>query len=236
MSSQQKSGSAGVSLSEEAIAHYLQMHPDFFERHGALLSNMRLAQVGNGPAVSLIERQVAVLRTRNAKLERKLQELVSVVASNGALSEKIHGLAEKLLATSTADDAVAVLGQSLREDFGAEFSVLLLFDDALPARALAPVDWVRHIDGAGEHSEFVALLGGPAPRCGRLTEAQRHFVFGPDDGQRVASATLTPLGDPAIGVLGIGSTNPDRFLPTMSVDFLSRVGGLLAQAIRHRIR
>lgn len=235
MSSQQKSGSQGASLSEEAIAAYLQMHPDFFERHGSLLSNMRLAHLGNGGAVSLIERQVAVLRTRNSKLERKLQELVSIVASNGALSEKIHRLAEKLLATSSADEAVAVLGQSLRDDFGAEFSVLLLFEDAISREQLTPVDWVRLID-RGDHSEFVSLLGNASPRCGRLTEAQRVFVFGPQDGERVASATLTPLGDPAVGLLGIGSTNPDRFLPTMSVDFLSRVGGLLAQAIRHRVR
>ncbi|MEO0972731.1 MAG: DUF484 family protein [Pseudomonadota bacterium] len=236
MSSQQKTGIAAQGLSEDAIAQYLQMHPDFFERHSSLLSTLRLADPESGPAVSLIERQVAVLRARNGKLERKLQELVTIVGSNTALAEKIHGLGEKLLATATANEAVTVLGKSLREDFSAEFVVLLIFDDAVATDTPAESDWVRRIDRREEGGEFHSLLGGATARCGRLTEAQRDFIFGSEDGQRVASATLTPLGNPAIGMLGIGSVNPDRFLPTMSVDFLSRVGGLVAQAIRHRSR
>ncbi|MEM9384039.1 MAG: DUF484 family protein [Pseudomonadota bacterium] len=236
MSSQQKTGISGQDLSEEAIAHYLQMHPDFFERHGPLLSALRLSDPSSGPAVSLIERQVAILRARNVKLERKLQELVSIVGSNTALAEKIHGLAEKLLATRSADEAVAELERSLNEDFSAEFSVLLMFEDALEAGTPAESAWVRHIDRRDENGDFVSLLNSETPRCGRLTEAQRTFIFGEEDGKRVASATLTPLGDPAIGMLAIGSINPDRFLPTMSVDFLNRVGGLVAQAIRQRER
>ena len=236
MSSQQKTGASGQGLSEEAIAQYLQMHPDFFERHSTLLGALRLTDPGSGPAVSLIERQVAILRARNVKLERKLQELVTIVGSNTALAEKIHGLAEKLLATSGADQAVSVLERSLSEDFSAEFAVLLMFEDALEGGTPTASGWVRHINRLDESGDFVSLLGSEAPRCGRLTEAQRVFIFGEDDGMRVASATLTPLGDPAIGMLAIGSVNPDRFLPTMSVDFLSRVGGLVAHAIRHRQR
>ncbi|MEO0423105.1 MAG: DUF484 family protein [Pseudomonadota bacterium] len=236
MSSQQKTGTASQDPSEEAIAQYLQMHPDFFERHSTLLGALRLSDPGSGPAVSLIERQVAILRARNVKLERKLQELVSIVGSNTALAEKIHGLAEKLLATGSADEAVAVLERSLGEDFSAEFSVLLMFDDALEEGIPAEGGWVRHIDRRDESGDFVSLLTSETPRCGRLTEAQRTFIFGEETGQRVASATVTPLGDPAIGMLAIGSVNPDRFLPTMSVDFLNRVGGLVAQAIRQRGR
>lgn len=236
MSSQQKTGASGQVLSEEAIAQYLQMHPDFFERHSTLLGTLRLTDPASGPAVSLIERQVTILRARNVKLERKLQELVTIVGSNTALAEKIHGLAEKLLATRSADEAVSVLERSLKGDFSAEFAVLLMFEDALEQGAPGAGGWVRHIDRREESGEFASLLGTEASRCGRLTEAQRVFIFGEEVGQRVASATLTPLGDPAIGMLAIGSVNPDRFLPTMSVDFLSRVGGLVAHAIRHRER
>ena len=234
MSTQQKPGLEGGGLTEESIAQYLQMHPDFFDRHPSLLASLRLAHT-SGPAVSLIERQVAILRTRNAKLERKLQELVTIANSNDALSEKIHRLARGFLDTRTADEVIAVLRTALATDFGAEFAVLLVFQDSVAGSAVATNNWVRLVDRREEGaSAFGSLLVDESPRCGRLTEAQRQFVFGADDGARVASAALTPLGNPAIGMLGIGSSDPDRFLPTMSVDFLSRVGDLISHAVRSR--
>lgn len=234
MTTQQKSDVPPETVSEEALAQYLQMHPDFFERHPSLLATLRLGH-SSGPAVSLIERQVAILRTRNAKLERKLQELVTIANSNDVLSEKIHRLARGFLDANSADEVIAVLRKALSNDFGAEFAVLLLFDDISEATDLGDNDWVRSInrreDGTGG---FGSMLGDESPRCGRLTEAQRDFVFGAQDGERVASAALTPLGSPAIGMLGIGSSDADRFLPTMSVDFLSRVGDLISHAVRAR--
>jgi uncharacterized protein YigA (DUF484 family) len=234
MTTQQKSGVPPETISEEAIAHYLQMHPDFFERHPSLLATLKLGH-SSGPAVSLIERQVAILRTRHAKLERKLQELVTIANSNDVLSEKIHRLASGFLDATTADEVVAALRKALSSDFGAEFAVLLLFDDAAETAELNGNDWVRRVNRRDESAGgFGSLLGDESPRCGRLTEAQRDFVFGSEDGQRVASAALTPLGSPAIGMLGIGSSDADRFLPTMSVDFLSRVGDLISHAVRSR--
>jgi uncharacterized protein YigA (DUF484 family) len=235
MSTQQKTG-LPEAISEQAIAQYLQMHPDFFDRHPSLLTTLRLSH-GSGPAVSLIERQVAVLRTRNAKLERQLHEFDTVASLNHTLSEKSHRLAGRFLDAQSPDDVVAALRASLAEDFQAEFAVLLVFSDTDAGKALAGNSWVRQTDRHAAGAEaFATLLVDASPRCGRLTEAQRDFIFGAEDGSQVASAALTPLGKPAVGMLGIGSSDPDRFLPTMSMDFLSRVGELIAHAVRSRVR
>ena len=77
--SQQKSEAAlRESISEEAIAAYLLSHPDFFERHSSLLLKLRLPHQTSGLTVSLVERQVSVLRQRNSQLERQLQDLIAV--------------------------------------------------------------------------------------------------------------------------------------------------------------
>ena len=234
MSTQQKRG-LPEALPEEAIAQYLQMHPDFFERHPSLLASMRLTHT-SGQAVSLIERQVSILRARNQKLERKLQELVAIANSNDLLAEKIHRLAGGFLDARDASEVIAVLRNALSTDFGAEFAVLLLFEDASADTAPPAGDWVRGVERPALEGRFGSLLRDESPRCGRLTEAQRDFVFGHGVGERVASAALTPLGSPAIGLLGIGSSDPDRFQPTMSVEFLSRVGDLISHAVRARGR
>ena len=73
-------------LTEDSIADYLQSNPDFFERHQTLLGNLKLPHSTSGAAVSLVERQVSVLRQQNVALERRLRDLVDVARSNDQLA------------------------------------------------------------------------------------------------------------------------------------------------------
>ena len=52
------------SIDERGVADYLLAHNDFFERHGDLLTKLKLRHSA-GDAVSLIERQVELLRNQN---------------------------------------------------------------------------------------------------------------------------------------------------------------------------
>jgi len=73
-------------LNDSNVADYLQNFPDFFERNSQLLTKLRLPHVRDVAAtVSLVERQVEVLRERNQSLERKLKELVDVARANDVL-------------------------------------------------------------------------------------------------------------------------------------------------------
>jgi len=50
-----------AALTDEAVAEWLRANPDFFRRNNELLSTLRLPHA-SGAAVSLIERQIEVLR------------------------------------------------------------------------------------------------------------------------------------------------------------------------------
>jgi uncharacterized protein YigA (DUF484 family) len=48
----------------------------------------------------------------------------------------------------------------------------------------------------------------------------------------IASAALVPLGpQSAYGLLAIGSHDVERFQPTMSTEFLAKIGDLVSEAI-----
>jgi hypothetical protein len=64
------------SVDEQSVTQYLQQHPDLFDRHPQLLTRLRLQHPRNGTTVSLIERQVDVLREKHAALEQKLAEFL----------------------------------------------------------------------------------------------------------------------------------------------------------------
>src|SRR5688500_19350608 len=70
-------------VDEAAVASYLSATPEFFDRHAQLLAKIRLPDMRSGAStVSLLERQVEVLRERNRELERKVKDFVDVAREN----------------------------------------------------------------------------------------------------------------------------------------------------------
>ncbi|MED5248942.1 MAG: DUF484 family protein, partial [Pseudomonadota bacterium] len=63
-------------LSEDEVADFLRACPDFFERHLALLSELVVPHSARGGAVSLLERQVGVLRDQLSIERNRLAALI----------------------------------------------------------------------------------------------------------------------------------------------------------------
>jgi hypothetical protein len=220
-------------LNDNAVADYLQNAPDFFERNSQLLAKLRLPHVRDVTAtVSLVERQVEVLRERNASLERKLKELVEVARANDTLADRIHRLSQRLIRARSMLETVNAIETSLREDFDAMHSVLVLFLEE--TRALEPEAgrFLRAASLADEEiKSFDSLMTSGKPRCGQVRDAQRDYLFGKDS-VAIGSVALTPLGAKgALGILAIGASDAERFHPGMSTEFLSRIGELLTYAL-----
>jgi uncharacterized protein YigA (DUF484 family) len=216
---------------EDAIAEYLQSNPDFFERHQSLLTNMSVPH-RSGAAVSLVERQVATLRQKNLQLERKLRDLVDVARSNDNLAEKVHDLATRLLAAGSRAQAVDVAEELLRSSFNADHTVLVLFETDRVGEFSKENRFLRLIErNDSAMGPFTTFLQNGEPRCGKVRDSQKAFLFGPD-ADEVGSAALVPLGEnAATGLLAIGSCDADYFHPGKGMDFLSRLGDLLGCAL-----
>ena len=233
MTTSQARGIKHDSLNDSSVADYLQTYPDFFERNSSLLTKLRLPHVRDmGATVSLVERQVEVLRERNQSLERKLKELVDVARANDALADRIHRLSQRLIRAHTMPETIAAIETSLREDFDAMNSVLVLFLE--PARSLVSDSsrFLRSGDPAdADIKTFETLLQSGKPRCGQIRDVQRDYLFGKDSVE-IGSVALTPLGPKGeLGILAIGASDAERFHPAMSTEFLSRIGELVTYAL-----
>lgn len=221
------------SINEASVADYLQTFPDFFERNSALLAKLRLPHLRDaGATVSLVERQVEVLRERNQSLERKLKELVDVARANDALADRIHRLSQRLIKANDLLQAVNAVETSLREDFDAMHSVLVLFLDEARALDGKAGRFLRTDEpGSAEIKTFDSLMQSGKPRCGQIRDVQRDYLFGKDSIE-IGSVALTPLGPKgALGLLAIGASDSERFHPAMSTEFLSRIGELVTYAL-----
>ena len=236
MSQQQIGAAVGTAVGEPfaeevTIADYLKSHPEFFERQPALLLGLKLPHRAGGAAVSLVERQVSMLRQRNSQLERQLKDLVAVAKQNDALVEKIHQLGLKLMRAPTLPARLERLETGLREDFGAERAVLVLFAAATLETAVREGFVKRLAADDAVVRPFATFLRAAKPRCGPLRDRQKNIFD--RDADTVTSAALVPLGQESqLGFLIIGSRDPDHFHPGKRMDFLARLGELLSVVLR----
>jgi uncharacterized protein YigA (DUF484 family) len=232
MSTQTARGLAAGQTDEERIERYLSLNPDFFERHQPLLARMRLPHMRTGSTVSLVERQVEVLREQKTEADRRLAEFIAVARANDTLAERIHRFTRRMLRAPNPVVAINTLEASLREDFDAFHSVLVL---TAPIASLAKVEvepFLRKLpaDDANIRT-FEALLATGKPRCGQVRDTQRDFLFGPESAS-IGSVALVPLGEGgALGLLALGSAERERFHPGMSTEFLKRMGELITDAL-----
>ena len=74
----------------------LKLNPDFLVRNPALLSELEIPH-RTGLAVSLIERQVGVLREKLKSGDKRLRALMDIARDNERLAQSRHRLSLNLL-------------------------------------------------------------------------------------------------------------------------------------------
>lgn len=220
-----------VILAEEReIADYLHKHPDFFQRHEYLLENLTLPHPHGGKAISLIERQVGLMREQKQQLKKQLQQLSQSARTNETLLERLQAQILTLIDSASIDDALARMRKGLHDDFDADAVELRLFGEQEHE--------IRRDDPVLKH--FQTVLHNKRPICGHLRPEQLRFLFGERSGE-IASAVLIPLcespQDECMGLLGIGSKDAKRYHPEMGTLFVNHLGAVATRILRaHRER
>lgn len=234
MSTQRKTASIDESL-ERDIVKFLENHPDFFERHPDLLGNLRLPHA-SGQAISLIEKQVSVLREQNTTFKKRLDRLIENARANEILNEQINSLILSLLDSASLDAVINIVEKRLSNDFNADAVIIRLFNTGHPAMAAHPevIDWNEPALGA-----FEKIIAGRKPICGSLKPGQLDSLFN-DEAGNIGSAALIPLVESdhsttCYGMLAIGSHDHMRFRSDMGTMFLKHLGDVLARVLRSHL-
>lgn len=235
MSTQYKTNKPAIDDTEKAVVKFLRDHPGFFENHLDLLADMILPHERQG-AISLVERQVQILREQKDEARRKLNNLVQNARTNEKLSSQINQLILALLDATDLDSVLDIVETRLSKDFNADTVVVRLFNTGHPSLANHPdvVDWSEPVLGA-----FEKIIKERRPACGHLKHGQLESLFSDAAGQ-IASAALIPLVEnenarTCYGMLAIGSHERDRFRADMGTLFLSQIGHILARVLKRTL-
>ncbi|WP_028008410.1 DUF484 family protein [Solimonas flava] len=221
---------AAPKLNEREIVAYLKAHPDFLARHPDLLESIELKH-RSGSAVSLIEKQVELLRAKNQRLEDRLERLLEAARDNERRQDNVHRLARTLIRAPTLAGVAAGLAKCMREDFDIDATLI----------GIGAAHYKRH--------DIEGIV--PIEPDGRLARALDDFFrtrlieCGPIDAERaqllfpkataIRSAAIVPLEkEKSLGFVALGSREAERFAPRQGKLFLELTADLVAAAVRAR--
>ena len=211
-------------LDAEAVVAYLRAHPTFFAEHDELLLEQRIPHQ-RGDSVSLVERQLKLLRDRNIEMRHRLSQLMDVARDNDRLFDKTRRLILDLLDAGTLEEVVMAVEDSLRQEFQVPFVSLILFGENA-----APVG--RWVSGAEAQQAIGGLIGGGKTISGSLREHELAFLFGDAQHKEVGSSAVATLEYQGLhGVLALGSRDPQHYKSSVGTLFLSYIAEVLGRVV-----
>ncbi|WP_372868526.1 DUF484 family protein [Pseudomonas sp.] len=213
-----------LELDSATVADYLRLHPEFFVDHDELIPELRIPHQ-RGDTISLVERQVKLLRERNIEMRHRLSQLMDVARDNDRLFDKTRRLVLDLLDAASLEEVVITVEDSLRHQFQVPFVSLILFSDT-------PLAVGRSVSSAEAHQAIGGLLAGGKTICGVLREHELNFLFGESEAKQVGSAAVVALSYQGLhGVLAIGSVDPQHYKSSLGTLFLGYIAEVLARVL-----
>ncbi len=239
MNNMPSSGDQNKELSwEDAVARYLESNPDYFLRYPELLEGLSVPHHEAGTAVSLVERQVQLLRNRSQDLSQQLRQLLGIARENDILAERLHRFALAMIESNSLDEVLGTARDILRQQFKLDAVVILLRDDGehLGGRPefVDAVDQrfeqlLRQLSAGGESG---STSGTPKPVCGATHGADVMDYLFASQAQAIRSTAMMVLsGAKMRGIMCLGSSDPLRFNPQMGTVYLARLGEILASRL-----
>lgn len=216
---------------EKMVREFLRDNPRFLDENTDILECLVLPH-NSGNAVSLVERQVGVLRDRNKEMRARLDNMLQTAHDNDLLFEKTKRLVLNLLEAKNLSALIEAVYDSLGKDYGIEFyGLTLLGDEKKLPRTMARVS---SMEKANER--IGTLLGANRAVCGILREDEMTFLFG-ERGRNVGSVAAVPLRyDNLYGILAVGNSDPNFYKSSMGTLFLSYIAEILNRVIPNHLK
>lgn len=216
---------AGAELNDELVREYLKNHDDFLQRNPDMMDYLHISHA-SGSAVSLVEKQVSVLRERNVDMRHRLNALTGNARDNDKLYEKTRDLVLKLLEADSTEALYRTFMDSMADDFQVEHASMILYGDS------DSTGDCRMDTRDSAKKNIGALFRGHKAVCGTLRKEELNYLF-PDAGE-VGSAALMPLlNGEQLGLIAVGSSDGNRYNSDMGTLFLSHIADVMVRLLPH---
>ena len=229
MSLKEKENLTSKRSTENIVFDYLKDNLDFFVKNPSIIAELKIPHE-SGRAVSLVEKQLLILRNQNQEIQKKIHNLIEIARQNEELARRMHKLSLTLMEKNVPEDVFSTLYKNLKKNFYADKVVVKLFVNS----TLISSSLIEEFVGKNSPEEllFRDVIKKLEPLSGKMERQQQLFLFG-KDGDDIASSVMIPLhGHNWGGILAIGSFDEEHFQPGMGIELLSNFGEILSFIIK----
>jgi uncharacterized protein YigA (DUF484 family) len=221
-----------TALTNEQVSEYLKAHPDFWVDKLDLLADMNLPHNPSGQTISLVERQVSVLRERNVEVRHRLNRLIENARANDVLFDKTKRLTLSLLNTKKLDDCLNALFFGLQQEFDIHFSQVLIIADP-DIHIPSSTNKQARLVGTEQIDEHLPkIINNRRAICGQLNDSEKEFIF-ESKASEIGSTAIAPLyfENRTIGAIAIANRDPDFYRSSMNTLFLNYIADVLSRLL-----
>lgn len=217
-------------LTEKEVADYLKANPGFFENRDALVMKLKIPHKNKG-AISLVEKQLEVMRDRQRKTRKQLTEFVASAEANKEIFDKSRRLVLNLVAANRGKYFFDALEKGLKKDFGCKAYSLVVFGK----RPRQVNHFTTRVTADSARNYVGALMRAKEPTLGVLRPEEQDFLFR-HQSEKVKSAAVLSVKERnrQLALLAIGHSDPHYFSPQMDTLFIGFIADVLAKLLpRH---
>ncbi len=213
-------------LIDKDVAAYLLANPDFFVDRDRLLLKIQVPHKSKG-TISLVEKQLDVIRDRQKKTRRQLKEFVENAERNKEIFDKSRKLILSMMAAKQSSEFFAALEKGLKRDFGCKANSLVVFGKPKQIN-----HFTSRIPAESARKYVGALMQSKVPTLGTLRPREQDFLF-QDQSEKVKSAAVLTIRDKNkhLGMLAIGSSDMEYFTADMDTLFINFIAETLGKLL-----
>lgn len=211
---------------EQLVRDYLGQNPDFFEQNPDVFEAINISH-DSGKAISLVERQVILIRERNKELSGQIDQILSTAQENEVLMEKTKRLVLNLIKANDLNSLIKALNVSLKSDFSTEFFSLTLIDNgSIPSKTSANI-----VSKNDAEENIGALITANKALCGVRSDKEIALLFG-KQADNIGSIIALPLKNTdTFGFLALGHSDSEFYSDEIGTVFIDYIGDLLNELI-----
>ena len=215
-------------LSTADVVSYLRNHPEFFIEQEDLLADLSLPHE-SGKAISLLERQVTILRERGIYAREKLNNLLENARNNDQLFDTTRNLVLALLRSKNVTEIAEVTQDQLSNHANIDACELILIEHP----GLRVSNAVRTESLSKLKQNFNDVFRLKRTHCGAVTQEQLEYLF-PSNSSNIRSTALCPVinNSEVFALLAFGNQSDNYFnihLDTIFLDVIGRVVGAVLE-------
>jgi uncharacterized protein YigA (DUF484 family) len=222
--------SSSSELSAAEVVNYLKANPEFFIEQEDLLADLSLPHE-SGKAISLLERQVTILRNRGADARQKLNNLLENARNNDQLFDTTRSLVLALLRAKDVTEIAGVAQDQLSDHANIDSCEVIL----VAKKSLKVADSVRTESEDILKKQFVDVFRLKRTHCGPISEEQTQFLF-PTQGNSIKSTALCPVSSNSdvLALIAFGNKADNYFNVNLDTLFLDFIGHVVGAVLDHQ--